>query len=636
MALLNTGIEKEYEVFLLMDGSGSVKDHFSDIQNICTSFASYFTKIKSKLGIIIFSNDSILVSEPTNDYNLLKEAIINMKPPYGGTYMDPALMMVKSSFIKDALPTNKILKRIVIAVTDGAVLGNSEECIDICNELKNNGATIVTVGVTEYISEYFMIKCASSNMFFKYKDFSALKSNVNELIENITSRDIDIFINRPVCDQAKIGENLKIQLEICNISMNTINGPISIIIHETECFEKTDVLENRSIKPYEKSTFSFYIRAKKDKNPLEISDSSRFYLTVQGSSIQLTPNTNILYLSPRVYISSMNDLDKIFNFIPDQIDKEAINIALIGPSASGKSTLGCEISQFIYDNSDINPFDCGTIANSSFTQYISNFYISTNNLAYGINLIDVWGWFIGTIKQYDETIRGLNNKWIESGHQMYQIESLSRSNSFNKKIDNLDVAVIVIRVQSLTQQDEEDKINFDQFKRTIECLKSLSIQYLIAVTFIEHDPNEFYSSNSFTKNAIIQLIRQASNDIDRENIFFFTQFDETNNCETFHHDLTILKLIQRIQQIYYKSGKKRSISRRYEENVWFSFNDVKYRTSINNYESDKDLQDKIRMQFKINNNKKIIFEGNGSKLDFSNIKNEYIGTKNNPILIKEN
>jgi VWFA-related protein len=105
-------VEKAFTVALLLDMSGSTRDHLGEIQDAALAFVNQLSS-SDRVMIVAFDDDVHVLAEPTNDRRMLRNAILSARPGDGTSLYEAVDFVLNQRF-------NRIDgRKAVVLFTDG-------------------------------------------------------------------------------------------------------------------------------------------------------------------------------------------------------------------------------------------------------------------------------------------------------------------------------------------------------------------------------------------------------------------------------------------------------------------------------------------------------------------------------------
>lgn len=179
------------DLVFLIDSSGSIQFAGPDNWGIILSFVTNVIQQlvlgtqQARIAMVVFSTNAITRFD-FEHYQTTSAmvAFVNATPYQGGTTNLNAALQLASTLFADFQRTNAA--KMVIVVTDGADTVNTDNTLTAATDLKNHGATILTVGVTNQIDIPRLMSIASSpRHYFNVSDFSQLNTLLSQIIPSI-------------------------------------------------------------------------------------------------------------------------------------------------------------------------------------------------------------------------------------------------------------------------------------------------------------------------------------------------------------------------------------------------------------------------------------------------------------------
>ena len=186
--------ETPVDLCLVIDSSGSIRDHnIGNIDNwqlqldFLASFVRAFTigPDATRVGAIVFSEEVIFEFSLSQYDNIeaVTEALLGLQY-LGQTANTPeALKLARTQCFNMANGDRPDVDNLAIIVTDGLPYPPSRiaPALEEAKALRNSGAAVISVGITDFIDEVFLKDLSSppqltGQNYFIAKDFTALSS----------------------------------------------------------------------------------------------------------------------------------------------------------------------------------------------------------------------------------------------------------------------------------------------------------------------------------------------------------------------------------------------------------------------------------------------------------------------------
>jgi hypothetical protein len=134
-----------------------------------------------RAGFVVFGTYGLLVQPLTSDKTTLKNSIgYYMTIPEGGTNMSTGIIKATDHLIAngraDAL-------KVIALLTDGQDDYRPEISLSAAQRAKNNGITIFTIGLTNFVNENVLKNIASKPEYYYYNNFNKLDEIFREISE---------------------------------------------------------------------------------------------------------------------------------------------------------------------------------------------------------------------------------------------------------------------------------------------------------------------------------------------------------------------------------------------------------------------------------------------------------------------
>ncbi len=160
-----------FEVALLLDTSGSTRADLALIQQAAEGFLASLRE-GDKVSVIAFNTGIIgdkkvafseILSNLTNDRNVLKEAIANAKTSHGTPLYD-GLVQVADKIFRDSPKKEFRGRRALVALTDGVDSVSENEFAEAKEKLTNRGITnyFISVDTRDFFEDRLLGDCQST------------------------------------------------------------------------------------------------------------------------------------------------------------------------------------------------------------------------------------------------------------------------------------------------------------------------------------------------------------------------------------------------------------------------------------------------------------------------------------------
>ncbi len=130
-------------IFILLDCSGSMKKNrkLDMARQGVIDFTKDALKKQYRIGLITFSDDAELLSEPADNIDSLQNNLKNLKAN-GGTNLAAAIIMAHNKL------NSYKGSRVMVIATDGQP-DNAKSSLEAANVARNNGIDIITIGTDD-------------------------------------------------------------------------------------------------------------------------------------------------------------------------------------------------------------------------------------------------------------------------------------------------------------------------------------------------------------------------------------------------------------------------------------------------------------------------------------------------------
>ena len=185
--------QSQVDLCFIIDSSGSIRDNNVDgkpdnwdlqlefIANIVRAFS--IGSDASQIGAIVFSEE-VRLEFPLNAYDNnqdISDAILRINYIGGQTNTPEALLQTRLQCFNPSNGDRRDVENLAIIVTDGVPFPNNrrQPAIEEAQRLRNAGALMVSVGITDVIDEAFLKEMSSppqtlGTNYFKSSNFEAL------------------------------------------------------------------------------------------------------------------------------------------------------------------------------------------------------------------------------------------------------------------------------------------------------------------------------------------------------------------------------------------------------------------------------------------------------------------------------
>ncbi|KAJ7327199.1 hypothetical protein JRQ81_016958 [Phrynocephalus forsythii] len=171
-----------FDLYFVLDKSGSVTDHWSEIVDFVKQLTDRFVSPQMRVSFIVFSMKPKVVLPLTKDRRQIEKGIeeLRLEKPGGETYMHLGLQEANNQI--EAAGGSKG-NSIIIALTDGKLEGLIPRYAEKeANHARDLGARVYCVGVLNFNQEQLESIADSSEQVFPVREgFAALRGIINSM-----------------------------------------------------------------------------------------------------------------------------------------------------------------------------------------------------------------------------------------------------------------------------------------------------------------------------------------------------------------------------------------------------------------------------------------------------------------------
>uniref|UniRef100_G3RQC3 Anthrax toxin receptor n=1 Tax=Gorilla gorilla gorilla TaxID=9595 RepID=G3RQC3_GORGO len=221
---------RAFDLYFVLDKSGSVANNWIEIYNFVQQLAERFVSPEMRLSFIVFSSQASIILPLTGDRGKISKGLEDLKrvSPVGETYIHEGLKLANEQIQKaGGLKTSSIIIALTDGKLDGLVPSYAEKEAKISRSL---GASVYCVGVLDFEQAQLERIADSKEQVFPVKGgFQALKGIINSV------KPVSVQLNSMLCPAPilnKAGETLDVSVSF-NGGKSVISG--SLIVTATEC-----------------------------------------------------------------------------------------------------------------------------------------------------------------------------------------------------------------------------------------------------------------------------------------------------------------------------------------------------------------------------------------------------------------
>uniref|UniRef100_A0A2I2YC72 ANTXR cell adhesion molecule 2 n=1 Tax=Gorilla gorilla gorilla TaxID=9595 RepID=A0A2I2YC72_GORGO len=171
---------RAFDLYFVLDKSGSVANNWIEIYNFVQQLAERFVSPEMRLSFIVFSSQASIILPLTGDRGKISKGLEDLKrvSPVGETYIHEGLKLANEQIQKaGGLKTSSIIIALTDGKLDGLVPSYAEKEAKISRSL---GASVYCVGVLDFEQAQLERIADSKEQVFPVKGgFQALKGIIN-------------------------------------------------------------------------------------------------------------------------------------------------------------------------------------------------------------------------------------------------------------------------------------------------------------------------------------------------------------------------------------------------------------------------------------------------------------------------
>ncbi|KAM8873470.1 ANTXR cell adhesion molecule 2b [Synchiropus picturatus] len=223
-----------FDVYFVLDRSGSVSGHWEEIYGFVEQLTSRFVSPRMRVSYIVFSANAVVILPITGNRVKIEEGLDKLSQirPAGETYMHEGLKAVSDQMKVQTAPSSTI----IIVLTDGKLeVYPYELSVEEADRARGFGARVYCVGVMDFDHQQLAeIADGTDQVFPVLSGFHALKDTVNKILEQSCA---DVFTIEPssVC----VNESFNVVLRGSGFSgSKRTQSVLCIITHDKNTFNQ--------------------------------------------------------------------------------------------------------------------------------------------------------------------------------------------------------------------------------------------------------------------------------------------------------------------------------------------------------------------------------------------------------------
>ncbi|XP_041604419.1 anthrax toxin receptor-like [Vulpes lagopus] len=177
----------EYDLYFILDKSGSVDNNWMDIYNLVEDLVNKFENPNVRISFVTYSTDGHTLLKLTSDKNKIRDGLAELQNivPTGATHMQEGFIKVNEQ-IEEVNSGDKKFPSMIIALTDGTLMPEPYEETKIEAERSRQlGATIYSIGVMDYRRDQLLsIADSPDHVFGVDNGFKGLQ----DIVEPLTAK----------------------------------------------------------------------------------------------------------------------------------------------------------------------------------------------------------------------------------------------------------------------------------------------------------------------------------------------------------------------------------------------------------------------------------------------------------------
>ncbi|XP_039624421.1 anthrax toxin receptor 1-like isoform X1 [Polypterus senegalus] len=175
-----------FDLYFVLDKSGSVKDHWNEIYFFVEHLAHKFISPQLRMSFIVFSREALVLMPLTDDRDQIRHGLEELQKviPGGDTYMHEGFMKASQQIYYGSIE-GYMTASVIIALTDGELHEDLFYYAETeANRSRSLGATVYCVGVKDF-NETQLAKIADSkdHVFPVNDGFEALQGVIDSILK---------------------------------------------------------------------------------------------------------------------------------------------------------------------------------------------------------------------------------------------------------------------------------------------------------------------------------------------------------------------------------------------------------------------------------------------------------------------
>ncbi|XP_037548086.1 anthrax toxin receptor 1-like [Nematolebias whitei] len=175
-----------FDLFFVLDKSGSVQDYWNEIYYFVDHLAQKFISPQLRMSFIVFSTEGRILMALTEDRDKIRAGLeeLQMVEPGGDTFMDKGLHKASQQIYYGAGHGYRTAS-VIIALTDGELRKNQFDQAQLeASRARQLGATVYCVGVKDFNETQLSTIADSKDHVFPVDDgFQALQGVIDSILK---------------------------------------------------------------------------------------------------------------------------------------------------------------------------------------------------------------------------------------------------------------------------------------------------------------------------------------------------------------------------------------------------------------------------------------------------------------------
>ncbi|XP_029775865.1 anthrax toxin receptor-like [Suricata suricatta] len=180
--------QSSYDLYFILDKSGSVNNNWMDIYNLVEDLLKKFENPNMRISFITYSTEGHTVMKLTSDVNEIRDGLSRLRNtvPTGATNMQEGFKKANEQIRQANSGGNKV-SSMIISLTDGTLMPEAfEETKSEAAKSRNMGSTVYVIGVKDYMKDQLLeIADSPQHVLGVEYGFKELKHIVEPLLSKL-------------------------------------------------------------------------------------------------------------------------------------------------------------------------------------------------------------------------------------------------------------------------------------------------------------------------------------------------------------------------------------------------------------------------------------------------------------------